>query len=128
VDKSVEVNSKIIELQELILDLQKQLQDVGEQLQADRRWERRKKQFQLHRLYEGITVYTHKPTPKSSHIKDLYYCPNCFAQKVESIIQRSARQSPIWTCPQCKFQLNLEPPASDKIKQIKLPPSHHANA
>lgn len=121
-DKSVEINNKVIELQGVILTLQASLLDVQKEyalltqendslikeLEASKQKNNLNSEYKLTEISKGKFVYT--PAGEDRNKPDHWLCSNCFDKGQKSIIQMYNQNQfgQFFQCPNCDHKMSIK--------------------
>jgi predicted RNA-binding Zn-ribbon protein involved in translation (DUF1610 family) len=99
------VQSDALSMQSKYQDLLQEKDNLAKKLMEFEKWTEIEKQYELKEMASGVFLYVYKQ-PDNSKEPVHWLCPNCWQDKIKSIIQcmtpTYSSRARMYSCPKCK--------------------------
>ena len=107
------VQEKMLETQAVANSVLEERANLLKQLEEEREKNQSLEGYSLVQPRDGVFLYLYQP-PEGSQAPSHTACPNCFSEKLISILQKPQDHNSKIECPKCDFSYN--PKTEDEIK------------
>ena len=102
-DRLLESQKTCFDLVAVNRQLEKEASQLKQQIANHEDWERKRVRYRRKQVVPGVIVYV-DDQPEQPGEPPVHYCPNCFMQQKESLLQQSPNSATRYRCHNCQFE------------------------